>query len=245
MGRFIMLCGPSCVGKGPLHFALIKFFPHLAKKLKKLVLYNSRAPRPGEQDGVDYFFAPRRVIESFPSDRYLVLNVRGDLQALELTELEKALQEGLSPFFEGNPFIATEVQNFPAVQRIPQLSVFLSPLAREEILFLKASGVSLPEFISDVMRRKLLRRTQKQKGILSLKDLENIESRAKSAFSEMQLAHRFDYVLPNHDGEDSENWEQFYYPLGDARRTLQSFASILQGEAPHYAEKWSPDLLTN
>jgi guanylate kinase len=35
----------------------------------------------------------------------------------------------------------------------------------------------LSDFLTDVMRRKLLRRTQRQKGILSLKDLENIELR--------------------------------------------------------------------
>lgn len=243
MGSFIMLCGPSCVGKGPLHFALIKFFPQLAKKLKKLVLYNSRAPRPGEQEGVDYYFASREAIESFPRDRYLVLDVRGDLQALELADLERELDDGFFPFFEGNPFVAVEVQKFPEVQRMPRLSVFLSPLSSEEITFLKAGGVFLPDLIADVMRRKLLRRTQKQKGIMSLKDLENIEARAKSAHREMQLARLFDYVIPNHDGEDSENWEQFYYPLGDARRTLLSFAAILKGEEPEYVEKWPDDLL--
>lgn len=243
MSRFVMLCGPSCVGKGPLHFSLIKFFPQLAGKLTKLVLYNSRSPRPGEQDGIDYYFAARKTIESFPKDKYLVLDVRGDLQALELASLENTLAEGRFPFFEGNPFIATEVQKFPQVQRMPRLSVFLSPLSSEEIIFLKAYGVDLPDFIADVMRRKLLRRTQKQKGILSLKELENIESRARSAFREMQLAHRFDYVIPNHDGEDSENWEQFYHPLGDARRSLLAFAAILKGEPTAYAEKWPPELL--
>jgi len=27
MGRFVMLSGPSCVGKGPLHSALKRFYP--------------------------------------------------------------------------------------------------------------------------------------------------------------------------------------------------------------------------
>jgi guanylate kinase len=59
----------------------------------------------------------------------------------------------------------------------------------------------------------------------------------------MQMAHLFDYVIPNHDGEDSENWEQFYHPLGDARRSLMAFVAILKGEATGYAEKWTPELL--
>jgi guanylate kinase len=47
MGRFVMLSGPSCVGKGPLHNALKRFYPYLEQKLEKLILFNSRAPRTG------------------------------------------------------------------------------------------------------------------------------------------------------------------------------------------------------
>jgi guanylate kinase len=50
-------------------------------------------------------------------------------------------------------------------------------------------------------------------------------------------------VIPNHDGEDSDNWEAFYYPLGDARRALLTFADLLEGRVPACAEKWDPDLL--
>jgi guanylate kinase len=49
MGRFIILSGPSCVGKGPLHSAFSKFYPEMAASLHKLVLYNCRSPRPGER----------------------------------------------------------------------------------------------------------------------------------------------------------------------------------------------------
>jgi hypothetical protein len=66
------------------------------------------------------------------------------------------------------------------------------------------------------MRRKLLRRTRRQKGELSLKDLENIERCASSAFRELQEAVHFEWVIPNHNGEDSDNWEAFYYPKGAA-----------------------------
>jgi guanylate kinase len=93
------------------------------------------------------------------------------------------------------------------------------------------------------MRRKLLRRTRRQKGELSLRDLENIERRAGSAFRELQEAARFEWVIPNHDGEDSDNWEAFYYPLGDARRALWAFVDLLEGRVPSCAEKWEAGLL--
>jgi hypothetical protein len=63
----------------------------------------------------------------------------------------------------------------------------------------------LPELVTDVMRRKLLRRTRRQKGELSLSDVENVETRARSAYLELQEAWHFQHVIPNHDGEDSEH----------------------------------------
>ena len=118
-------------------------------------------------------------------------------------------------------------------------------LSRDEIQFLKTTepGVSLPDLLTDVMRRKLLRRTRKQKGEISLKDLKNIEKRAASAYTELKDAHHFQYVIPNHDGEDSENWDAFYYPLGDARNALNAFVSLLDNETPADVEHWEDDLI--
>jgi guanylate kinase len=246
VGRFVMLSGPSCVGKGPLHNALKRFYPHLERKLEKLILFTSRAPRPGEQDGVDYHFRPRREIEALHGQEgYTVLNVRGDLQALDVENLKQVLSGEKDAFFEGNPFVSTEATKSPLLSDIPTLSVFLSPLSKDEIRFLKDPDkrVSLPDFVTDMMRRKLLRRAQRQKGLLSLKDLQDIEKRAKSAYKEMQLAWHFDYVIPNHDGEDSENWDAFYYPIGDAWKALHAFAAILSDEETEYAEKWDRGLL--
>jgi guanylate kinase len=244
-GRLVILSGPSCVGKSPLHRALARLYPELNQRLHKLVLFNSRAPRPGEADGVDYHFRKREQIEAMRSqERFAALDVRGDLQALDLPALSAVLEHG-DAFFEGNPFIGRLLQTHPALARVRRLSVFVSPLSREEILFLKdpARNVSLPELVTDVMRRKLLRRTRRHKGELSLKDLENIEQRAGSAFRELQEAVHFEWVIPNHDGEDSDNWDAFYYPLGDARSALLAFVELLEGRVPANAEKWDADLI--
>src|SRR6184192_2943415 len=59
----------------------------------------------------------------------------------------------------------------------------------EVVLFLhNEARVSLPDLVTDVMRRKLLRRAQRQKTQLSLKDLEEIERRAGSAYRELKEA---------------------------------------------------------
>lgn len=244
MGRLVILSGPSCAGKGPLCSALAKFYPELSGRLHKLVLFNSRSPRPGEVDGVDYHFRTRQQIEALHGNPdVILLDVRGDLQALPLADVEKALAEG-DAFFEGNPFVGRLLLTAEKLKAVPRLAVFLAPLSREEILFLKEKGVSLPEFVADIMRRRLLRRTSRQKTLLSLPDLENIERRANSAFFELKEAWRFDCVIPNHDGEDSENWEAFYYPVGDARKSLLAFAALLQGHTTAGLEKWEENLLT-
>lgn len=242
-GRLVLLGGPSCVGKGPLYEALKMFFPDLAAKLHKLVLYNSRAPRPGELEGVDYHFRSRKEIEALRGQEgFIVLDVRGDQQALDLVNLNSILDSGEDAFFEGNPFVPQAIWSRPEMSSVEMLKIFLSPLSRQEIMWFKHQGTILPELLTEMMRCKLLRRTQRQKGILSQPDLTNIEKRAASAPQELKLAGQFDFVIPNHDGEDHENWTAFYYPAGDALRSLLTLVAILRGEEAPGAEKWEEDL---
>jgi guanylate kinase len=246
MSRFVILSGPSCVGKGPLYSALRKFYPDLAGRLKQVVLYNSRDPRPGEQEGVDYYFRSRAKIEELAKKSgFTSANVRGDLQAIEAASIQAILDQGQDAFFEGNPFIPAKLSELNELQEIQTLRVFLSPLSQDEILFLKdpQQRTNLEKLLPDIMRRKLLRRTKRQKINLSLKDLENIENRVASAIVELREGWKFDYVIPNHDGEDSEHWDAFYYPIGDARKALLAFAALLQGEPPPGVEKWEKDLV--
>lgn len=243
--RLIVFSGPSCVGKSPLAKALARLHPELHESLQPLVLYNSRGARPGEMDGVDYYFRPRQDIEKLnEKDGFIVMDVRGDLQALDINELSLLLSKG-NVFFEGNPFVGRVLQTHPSLAEVNRLTIFMSPLSRDEILFLKAAipGVSLPDMVTDIMRRKLLRRTRRQKGEMSLKDLENIERRASSAYNELKDAFHFQHIIPNHDGEDSENWDAFYYPLGDARKALDAFVALLRSEKPSGTEKWEEDLI--
>jgi len=244
--RLVILSGPSCVGKSPLDRALAKFYPQLRQGLRKLVLYNSRAPRPGELEGVDYHFRTRPQVEALRAQsRYAVLDVRGDLQALDIEELQALLKES-NAFFEGNPFVGRALQTHPGLAGINRLSIFLSPLSKEEVIYLQAPerNASLPDLLTEIMRRKLLRRTRRQKLELSAKDLENIERRAASAYGELREAWHFDYVIANHDGEDSDNWEAFYYPLGDARKALEAFVGLLEGKVPPEVEKWEEELIS-
>ena len=50
-------------------------------------------------------------------------------------------------------------------------------------------------------------------------------------------------MIPNHDGEDSEHWDAFYYPLGDARQSLEAVVALVEGTVTTRAEHWQYDLL--
>jgi guanylate kinase len=243
-GRLVVLSGPSCIGKSPLAKAVAQLHPDLYQKLRPLVLYNSRSPRPGEKDGEDYHFRRREEIEKLrEKENFVVMEVRGDLQAFDLKELHGSLKKG-DVFFEGNPFIGSTLLTHPKLGKVKRLSIFVSPLSEEELSFLKEqSGVDLESLVTDVMRRKLLRRMQRQKGLLSHKDLEEVERRAKSAFRELTMAHQFEYVIANHDGEDSENWNAFYFPLGDAGRTFNIFVKLLKGQKAAGTERWKKEFI--
>jgi guanylate kinase len=243
MGRLVILSGPSCVGKSPLRAALKRLHPDLAASLKRIVLHNDRRPRPGEQDGIDYHFRSRAEIEKLRKNSdFAVMEVRGDLQALDLADLRRLLASG-DAFFEGNCFAACALLEQKVASPAETVSAFMSPLSAEELRYLAdpSRGVTLSSFVTELMRRKLLRRTTKQKGVLSAADLADIERRAASAFDEMKHAWRFQHVMVNHDGEDSENWEGFYYPLGDARKALTTFVDLLEVRPNPSVEKWRKD----
>ena len=131
------------------------------------------------------------------------------------------------------------------LNEVEKLSVFLSPLSKEEIIFLKTQKMKIlfPEFVKKIMKKKLLRRSIQLNIDLSEQYLENLEIRAADAYHELKIAFRFDYVIPNHDGEDSENWLAFGYPLGDARKAMLTFAELLEGKKASYAEKWEENLV--
>ncbi|MBF0384157.1 MAG: hypothetical protein HQL69_24355 [Magnetococcales bacterium] len=247
MDKFVVLTGPSCIGKGPMYAALQRFFPDITAKFRKLVLYNDRESRPGEEDGVDFYFRPREEIERLRGcDGYVVAEVRNDIQALEIAQIRRILEAGNTPFYEGNLYILAKLREAGVFEEFPSISVFLSPLSKEEILYFKSrqNRVDIPGLVADIQRRKLLHRTQKQKGILSLKDLQDIERRCKSAYVEMAEAWKFQHVIHLHDGEGNDNWDAFYYPIGNARKALFTFAGLLQGKQSSGVDgEWSKDLI--
>lgn len=128
--KFIVLSGPSGVGKTPLLKALRRMHPKL--EFGTLTLYIGRQPRPGEKDGVDFHFSTEQEIRSLPAERFLVGKRRVVWQAIDLIEVRQVLQAEPLVIVEIYPTLGREVMSHPAVQGLlgdfEVRTVFLSPL---------------------------------------------------------------------------------------------------------------------
>jgi len=234
--RLLVISGPSCAGKSPLCRIARRTRPDLFEDVEELVLSHSRAPRPHETDGVDYRFRTREAIEDMRGqDGVAVWKVRDDLQALAWSQLDEKLERA-SVLYEGNFRIAMDLQ---ARHRDRCLSLFVSPLARVELeAWREQQHAPLPESVTELMRRRLLRRAHGMKPHLGLPDLKSIERRASDAIEGLRHADRFDWVLPNHDGEDSDHWDLAGTPIGDARLSVEALVGLLEGGRPERLERW-------
>jgi guanylate kinase len=240
--RLIVIAGPSCVGKTPLVKALAKFYPELYKSLHKLVIYTSREKRKGEYEGVDYYYRSREEIEKMgANDNYQLIRARGHMQAVDLQHLQQLLLKG-DVLYEGNTFTG----NVLIKESKHCLNVFVSPLSKSDIQNLKTANpaVNLESISFELMKRKLVRRAQNFGQKLTKSVMNNIKIRASETYSELKQAWQFSYVLPNHDGEDSDNWHLADIPLGDAFKALHALALLIEGKINPTIEQWHEDLLS-
>ena len=242
--KLIILSGPSGVGKTALKTAFSNIYPNLYAQMLPFVLYNSRAIRPGESNGVDYDFHTIQELKNLKKDpRYIVFKVHNDFQAIDKNHLGDLLDQN-DVFFEGNTNVGRLFQTHPDLEAIKRTTIFLSPLAGQEIFEMRLRGKKFfRETIQKIIRQKLLRRNKQYGTNLTAHEIKDIQRRATDAYKELKEAHNFDYIIPNHDGEDSANWENSFLPSGDAGRALDTLAAILTNKSHPNIEKWDENLV--
>jgi len=129
--KFIIYSGPSGVGKGTIWDRVMDRYPDV---FQKVLLYNSREPRAGEEDGVHYHFRSRKEIEEMRDrDELIAIPVREDLQGIKIDEITQA--------YAGDKIMVLECDiNIKDVikRERPDIakdihSIFITPLTDEEI----------------------------------------------------------------------------------------------------------------
>lgn len=166
-GSVFAVVAPSGAGKTSLVRALLA--EHGALQLS--VSYTTRAPRPGESDGVDYLFVSRDEFEARrEAGEFLEwAQVHGNLYGTSRRWIEARIA--------GGDDILLEIDWQGAVQ------------VREQ--FPDAVGIFIAPPSIDELRQRLMRRGQDRPEI--------IEQRVNAATRELREAYRFEYVIINQD----------------------------------------------
>ncbi|HML69611.1 MAG TPA: guanylate kinase [Clostridia bacterium] len=165
-GLLLVISGPAGVGKGTINLSLIS----RNSDIRMSVSATTRAPRPGEIDGVHYFFKSeeefQKMIESGAFLEYMrVFNTH--YYGTPKSFVEQELDEGRSVILE------IDVQGAMRVKAAYPDAV---------LIFIA------PPSMSELKSRLIHRGTESS---------EAIERRFETAYHEMELVDRYDYVVVN------------------------------------------------
>lgn len=120
-GNLFIISAPSGAGKTTLCHALLKQFPHMRYSIS----YTTRAPRPGEKDGVDYHFISREEFEAGFGNRQWAewATVHGNYYGTSALFLENEIAAGRNILLDIDVQGAKQVLN-----RYPQsVAIFIMP----------------------------------------------------------------------------------------------------------------------
>ena len=170
-GLLVVVSGPSGVGKG----TIMRPFTERNKNIKYSISATTRAPRPGEVDGVSYHFVTKEQFENFIENDEMLEYARygGNYYGTPRFAVERNLAAGLDVVLEIEVKGAQQVR-----RRCPEaVSVFILPPSFEEL-----------------SNRLHGRGTENEEKIMERLDI---------ARSEMNLAYDYDFVLVNDEIDEA------------------------------------------
>ncbi|HEO8254383.1 TPA: guanylate kinase [Streptococcus agalactiae] len=148
-GLLIVFSGPSGVGKGTVRQEIFSTSDH---KFDYSVSMTTRPQRPGEVDGVDYFFRTREEFEALIKEGQMLEYAEyvGNYYGTPLSYVNETLDKGIDVFLE------IEVQGALQVKsKVPDgVFIFLTPPDLEELEErLVGRGTDSPEVIAQRIER--------------------------------------------------------------------------------------------
>lgn len=172
LGNLFILAAPSGAGKSSLIKALLeKYENESSRPMQVSVSHTTRAPRPGEVDGVHYHFVSRAEFEALIEQGvfFEYAEVFGNYYGTSRVTIEQTLHLGTDVFLDIDWQGARQVK----AQMPDTCGIFILPPS------------------TDVLRQRLTNRGQDSEEV--------IDGRMREAVSEMSHYHEFDYVLVNDD----------------------------------------------
>lgn len=173
-GLLIILSSPSGAGKSTLARRLRDW----DKSIAFSVSATTRTPRPGETDGVDYFFTNETEFKSQVAEGGMLehAHVFGNFYGSPRAPVQAAIDAGQDVLFDIDWQGAQQIRNSDLGQHT--LSIFLLPPSIHEL------------------RRRLESRAQD--------DAETISRRMQKSWDEISHWGYYDYVLVNDDLDETE-----------------------------------------
>lgn len=168
-GTLFVVSSPSGGGKG----TLIRHVLEVVENLSYSVSYTTRAPRPGEVNGREYFFVSRDIFEEMSATGEFLewACVHGNLYGTAKRQITEETAAGLDIILE------VDVQGAASVRQLlmDSVSIFILPPS------------------PDVLRQRLIAR--------GTDTPEELEVRLRNAPEELKQYSAFDYVIINDEIE--------------------------------------------
>jgi guanylate kinase len=166
-GHLFIISGPSGAGKGTLVREVARRMPDLWVSVSA----TTRTPRPGERDGVDYFFlTPAEFDGRVRAGAFLEhAQVHGSWYGTLRTAVERRIAHGMDVILEIDPQGAFQVRK---------------RMDRSRLIFVKAPTTE------DLEKRMRNRGAESD---------EQIRARLETARTEMELEGSYDHVVMNDD----------------------------------------------
>lgn len=185
-GLLIVVSGPAGVGKG----TVVSLVRERDRDVIFSVSATSRSPRPGEADGVNYFFVTRERFQEMIRGNELLEWVEycGNYYGTPKACVEGELRKGRIVLLEIDVEGANNIK-----RQYPQcVSVFIMPPTLEEL------------------RSRITKRGTEPPEV--------IEKRLQRAENEMQYSTEYDYVIVNHTVEEAA--DRFLDIIREKRKKL-------------------------
>ncbi len=171
--QIFIVMGPSGVGKTVIGHALLRRF----KRLKKIVTYTTRTPRPNEVNNVDYHFvSPTEFTQKIQRGDFIEhATVHGDSYGSAWADLNELQAQGISALF---------------IIDIQGAKILKKKLRRAVTIFIEADTL-------DALRARISRRRSNE-------TLEQIERRMQTARRELAQKNWANHLVINRQGHRQE-----------------------------------------